>query len=98
MAEQTVNAIKPELSDVYLVPARVALMTSACDEIEQLTRVLSTMGTSIDQELVRRAVAVRVHDLNRVVQSALTESELSPFDQNKAHATVYGPAWWGSVA
>ena len=98
MAEQTVNTIKPEPSDVYIEPRRVALLISACDEIEQLTRVLGTLGTSIDSDLVRRSVAVRVHDLNRVVQGALTESEVNPFDMKEAGVNVYGPAWWGATA
>jgi hypothetical protein len=98
MAEQTVNTINPEPCDVYMEPRRVAMLTSACEEIEQLTRVLSTLGHSIDTELVRRSVAVRVHDLNRVVHSALIESESNPFDMKKAGATVYGPTWWGATA
>ncbi|WP_439113731.1 hypothetical protein [Hydrogenophaga sp.] len=98
MAEQTVNTSNPEPCDVYLEPRRVALLTNACDEIEQLTRVLGTLGNSIDSELVRRSVAVRVHDLNRVVHGALTDSEVNPFDIKKAGATVYGPAWWGAAA
>lgn len=98
MAEPTVNTINPEPCDAYMEPQRVALLASACEEIEQLTRVLGTLGNSIDTELVRRSVAVRVHDLNRVVHSALIESEDNTFDMKKAGATVYGPAWWGVSA
>lgn len=98
MAEPTVNTINPEPSDVYLEPGRVDLLTSACGEIEQLTRVLGTLGNSIDGELVRRSVAVRVHDLNRVVHGALTDSDDNPFDMKEACETVYGPSWWGATA
>lgn len=97
MADPTVNTINPEPS-LHLEPGRVALLTSACEEIEQLTRVLGTLGSSIDTELVRRSVAVRVHDLNRVIHSALIESDESTFDTKRAGATVYGPTWWGHVA
>lgn len=98
MAEPTVNKIKPEPSDVYLEPGRVDLLTSACYEIEQLTRVLGTLGNSADSDLVRRSVAVRVHDLNRVVYAALTECEATPLDMKEASVTVYGPPWWGATA
>lgn len=98
MAEPTVNTINPEPSDVYLEPGRVDLLASACGEIEQLTCVLGKLGNSIDSELVRRSVAVRVHDLNRVVYGALTDSDVNPFDMKKACVTVYGPSWWGATA
>lgn len=49
-------------------------------------------------EAVRRTVAVCVHDLNRAIHGALTESESNPFDVKKSGVTVCGPAWWGAAA
>lgn len=94
----TTKPVNSEASDVYLEPQRAALLISACEEIEQLTPVLIQLGNSIDSELVRRSVAVRVHDLNRVVYLALNESDHNPFDMEKAVVTVYGPTWWGTTA
>lgn len=97
MADPNLNARENEFCDVYLERARVAMLVSACSEIEQLTGVLGTLTNSIDAEMVRRSVAVRVHDLNRVIQGALTESSVNSFDVRKASSTVYGPAWWSSA-
>lgn len=96
MAEQTLNTNSPAPKPLNLDAGAADLLSEACNEIEQLTRVLGTMKDDDDSLLIRRSVAVRVHDLNRVVQCALNRDE--SFDMKEAGETVYGPGWWGVAA
>lgn len=95
MAKQTVNT-KTEPSDVYLPPSRVALMTNACGEIEQITRLLGTTSVNEDNDLAFRGLAVRLHELNSVVFWALLDD--GSFDWEEAASTVRGPKAWGVAA
>lgn len=82
---------------LVLDPECADLLSDACAEIEQMTRIIGTMPADTSgNDLVLRGLAVRLHSLNSVIYWALLRD--GTFNAAEASQTVQGPAQWRMAA
>lgn len=82
---------------LHLASECADLLSDACAEIEQMSRIIGTMPADASgNDLVLRGLAVRLHSLNSVVYWALLRD--GTFNAAEASETVHGPAQWKLAA
>lgn len=88
---------RPESQPLNLPPESADLLSDACAEIEQMSRIIGTMPPDASgNDLVLRGLAVRLHSLNSVIYWALLRD--GTFNAAEASETVHGPAQWKVAA
>jgi len=92
-ADELLYSSPGESEPLHLVPETVDLLIEACQEIEQLARVIGTLpadGSGID--LMLRGVAMRLDTLNSLISWALVHD--GSFKPAEAFETIHGPRHW----
>lgn len=91
------GATDEDANALHLASECADLLSDACAEIEQMSRIIGTMpADSSGNDLVLRGLAVRLHSLNSVIYWALLRD--GTFNPDEASETVHGPAQWKLAA
>lgn len=96
-AAEPLGSSPGESEPLHLVPETVDLLIEACQEIEQLARVIGTLpADSSGIDLMLRGMAMRLDTLNSVIHWALLHD--GSFEPSEAFETVHGPRHWLATA
>jgi hypothetical protein len=91
------GAAHDDANALHLASECADLLSDACAEIEQMSRIIGTMPPDASgNDLVLRGLAVRLHSLNSVIYWALLRD--GTFNPDEASETVHGPAQWKLAA